>query len=268
MTVDVRIERMETSFIIRILYPLITMMPPAMINSVKRIGSVAVLVLFGIGLMGQRQVPAGGPWEDEKFFDAGYSVGVNIMTFKVNASDQFTATDSLYPSMGEALPGISIHLALNFRLNQFFDIRLLPGLSFGQRNVNYSTTSLVDTIFSPQKVESNFIEVPLQLRYGWRMQNIKPYIIGGINYRYDFYAQDKYRIERPVYLRLNKPDIYYEAGAGVGFYLNSIRLSVELKMSNGLKDVLAHDPHPENPGYCNSIESLKSRMWVLSLHFE
>ena len=244
------------------------MMPPAMKNSLKRIGSVAVMILFGMGLAGQREVPVNGPWEDEKFFNAGYSLGFNAMSFRINPSDQFTAVDSLYPSGVSVFPGINIHLVLNFRINQFFDIRLLPGISFGQRNLNFSSDSPVDTVFSPQKIESSFIEVPLLVRYGWRMQNIKPYLIGGVNYRYDFYAQDRYRIERPVYLRLNKPDIYYEAGAGVGFYLKSIRLSLELKMSNGIKDVLAHDPHPEYPEYTNSIASLKSRMWVFSIHFE
>jgi hypothetical protein len=244
------------------------MIPPVMRNIMKRVEFAAMMMLFGLVLTGQNKVPVNGPWEDEKFFNAGYTLGLNAMSFRITTPDIYTGTDSLRPDMGGVLPGINIHLALTFRLNQFFDIRLLPGMSFGQRNITYSTSVPVDTLFSPQKIESSFIEVPLQIRYGWRMQNIKPYIIGGINYRYDFYAQDEYRIERPVYLRLNKPDIYYEAGAGVGFYLNSIRLSVELKMSNGLKDMLAHDPHPEYPEYSSAIESLKSRMWVLSLHFE
>jgi hypothetical protein len=170
-------------------------MPPAMRNSLKRIGSVAVMMLYGLGLAGQREVPVNGPWEDEKFFNAGYSLGFNAMTFKINPSDQFRAVDSLYPSGVSVFPGINIHLALNFRINQFFDIRLLPGISFGQRNLNFSSDSAVDTVFSPQKLESSFIEVPLLLRYGWRMQNIKPYLIGGVNYRYDFYAQDRYRMK-------------------------------------------------------------------------
>jgi hypothetical protein len=243
-------------------------MPQVVRKSIKKPVLAIVLLLYGLGLAGQREVPVNGPWEDEKFFNTGYSLGFNVMTFKINPSDQFTAVDSLYPSGVSVFPGINIHLALNFRLNQFFDIRLLPGISFGQRNLNFSSSSAVDTVFSPQKIESSFIEVPLLVRYGWRMQNIKPYIIGGVSYRYDFYAQDRYRIERPVYLRLNKPDIYYEAGAGVGFFLKSIRLSLEIKMSNGIQDVLAHDPHPEFPEYTNSIASLKSRMWVFSLHFE
>lgn len=243
-------------------------MPQVVRKSIKKIVLATVLLLYGLGLAGQREVPVNGPWEDEKFFNAGYSLGFNVMTFKINPSDQFTAVDSLYPSGVSVFPGINIHLALNFRINQFFDIRLLPGISFGQRNLNFSSSSAVDTVFSPQKIESSFIEVPLLVRYGWRMQNIKPYIIGGVSYRYDFYAQERYRIERPVYLRLNKPDIYYEAGAGVGFYMKSVRLSLEIKMSNGIQDVLAHDPHPEYPEYTNSIASLKSRMWVFSLHFE
>lgn len=237
-------------------------------GKMKRILFAAVFMLAGLGLSGQNQIPSDGPWEDEKFFSAGYTLGLNIMTFGIDPSDQFTATDSVYPSMGSVFPGLNIHLALNFRLNQFFDIRFLPGISFGQRNVNYLSERIHDTVFSPQKLESSFIELPLQLRYGWRMQNFKPYIIGGINYRYDFYAQEKYRLERPVYLRLNKPDLYYEAGAGVGFFLGELRLAVDLKMSNGLTDVLVHDPHPEYPEYCNTIEKIKSRIWVLSLHFE
>ncbi len=240
----------------------------AMNTCLKTVCLAMVLMLFGPGVSGQNQIPFNGPWEDEKFFNAGYALGFNVMTFDIDPSEQFTLTDSVYPARVSFSPGLNIHLSLNFRLNQFFDIRLLPGISFGQRNVKYSSDRVHDTLFTPQKVESSFIEVPLQLKYGWRMQNVKPYIIGGINYRYDFYAQKKYRLERPVYLRLNKPDLYYEAGAGVGFYLSAIRFALELKMSNGIADVLAHDPHPDHPEYCNTIEKLKSRIWVLSLHFE
>jgi len=55
---------------------------------------------------------------------------------------------------------------------------------------------------------------------------------------------------------------------GSVFYLSEIRFALELKMSNGIADILAHDPHPDYPEYCNTIEKLKSRIWVLSLHFE
>jgi len=236
--------------------------------SIKRLSLTTSILLIGLSLSGQGPDAGYEPWEDENFFNIGYSLGLNAMTFRIDPSDQFTALDSLYPGKGNPYPGINIHLAINFRLNQFFDIRLLPGLSFGQRDITYESDKLNDTLFTPQKLESSFIEVPILLKYGWRMRNIKPYIIGGLNYRYDFYAQEDYRLERPVYLRLNRPDLYYEMGTGIEFFLTNIKFSVELKLSNGTVDILAHDPHPDYPQYCNAIETLKSRMWVLSFHFE
>ena len=120
-------------------------------TSLKRVSLAAVVILFGLGVSGQNQIPLNGPWEDEKFFNAGYTIGFNVMTFGINPSEQFTLTDSVYPARGSVSPGLNIHLALNFRLNQFFDIRLLPGISFGQRNVKYSSDRVHDTLFTPQK---------------------------------------------------------------------------------------------------------------------
>ncbi len=229
---------------------------------------IAVMMFITLHLPGQGQIRPVVPWEDEKFFSAGYTLGFNLSSFMVTPSEQHTLIDSLYPSAGALQPGVNIHLALNFRLNQFFDVRLLPGISFSQRNIDYLSTRVHHIALSPQKTESALIELPLQVRYGWRMQNTKPYIVGGVNYRYDFYAQKKYRIERPVYIRLNRPDLCYEAGAGVGFYLSGIKLSVEMKMSNGLLELHARDPHPEYPGYSNTVEKIRSRSWILSFHFE
>ena len=228
-----------------------------------------LLMLVTLSAGGQDQTGQAGPWEDEKFFNMGYSLGLNVMSFIITPSEEFQASDSLYPSKGSPYPGINIHFAANFRLNQFFDIRFLPGVSFGQRVINFDSHSITDTVsYGPQKLESNFIELPLLLRYGWRMQDIKPYVIGGLNYRYDFYAKDEYRLERPVYLRLDRPDFYYELGMGIDFFLTHIKISAELKMSTGIGDVLVHEPHPDYPQYCNAIEKLNSRIWVLSFHFE
>jgi hypothetical protein len=69
-------------------------------------------------------------------------------------------------------------------------------------------------------------------------------------------------------MRLKRADLYYEIGAGIDFYLPYFKLTIEAKMSNGLFDVLVHDPDDRNPEYVNSIQSMRSQMWVLSFHFE
>ena len=67
---------------------------------------------------------------------------------------------------------------------------------------------------------------------------------------------------------LTEPDLYYEVGAGLDFYLPYFKLSVELKMSNGMRDVLVKDSCSGTPGICNAIEKMKSQIWVISFHFE
>ena len=75
------------------------------------------------------------------------------------------------------------------------------------------------------------------------------------------------RIRRSIY-RLKRPDLYYEMGAGMDFYLTYFKLSVELKMSNGFSDVIGKEAAPGHPEYYNAIEKMKSQIWVLSFHFE
>jgi hypothetical protein len=100
------------------------------------------------------------------------------------------------------------------------------------------------------------------------MNNVRPYVITGINYRYDLAAKKDFDTEKPIYIRIKKPDLYYEAGAGLDFYLPYFKFSVELKMSNGLTDVLVHETAPGHPEFEKAIDRMKSQIWVLSFHFE
>jgi hypothetical protein len=93
-------------------------------------------------------------------------------------------------------------------------------------------------------------------------------VVSGLNFRYDLAAKKEYDEEKPVYLRLKKPDLYYEVGAGLDFYLIYFKLSVELKMSNGLFNVLVEEPAAGQARYPNAIEKMKSQMWIIAFHFE
>jgi hypothetical protein len=84
----------------------------------------------------------------------------------------------------------------------------------------------------------------------------------------DLAGRKEYDEEEPIYLRLQRSDLYWEAGAGMDFYLPYFKLSIELKMSNGFRDVLVHEPAAGYPQYVSAIEKMKSQIWVLSFHFE
>jgi hypothetical protein len=225
------------------------------------------LILLPLLVSAQKQKPKNESWYDDRPLHFGFSVGFNTMDFNITPSLPNMQTDSLYPSVSILNPGINIQIVTNYRPGRYFDIRFLPGVSFGQRTIRFYKNREIEN--TDQRLESSFLEFPFLLKYkGSRLNNVRPYVVGGLNYRYDLAGKKEYEEGKPIYLRLKRSDLYYEFGAGMDFYLPYFKLSVEIKMSNGLRDILVHDPHPTHPEYSNSIEKMKSQIWILAFHFE
>jgi hypothetical protein len=227
----------------------------------------AIILLSNLNLYGQKQKPKNESWYDDKPLHFGFSLGFNTMDFNITPSQQYYQNDSLYPEVSKLNPGINIQIITDMRVSDHLDVRFLPGVSFGQRVIRFYRSRVL--VNEQQKLESSFLEFPLMLKYkGNRMNNVRPYVIGGLNYRYDLAGKKEFDDAKPIYLRIKRPDIYYELGAGLDFYLTYFKLSVELKMSNGLRDVLIKEAAPGHPQYYNAIEKIKSQIWVLAFHFE
>lgn len=226
---------------------------------------------LGISASAQKQKPKNESWYDEKLLHFGFSLGFNTMDFNITPSQAFLDSTGLYPEVSILNPGINIQIVTDLRPAKYMDVRFLPGVSFGQRVVRYyKDKELFD---ARQRLESSFLEFPLLLKFkGERLNNVRPYIITGLNYRYDLAAKKDYEEQdgntEPVYLRLKRPDLYYEFGTGMDFYLTYFKLSVELKMSNGFRDIIIDSPPPKHPEFRNAIEKMKSQIWVLAFHFE
>ena len=100
------------------------------------------------------------------------------------------------------------------------------------------------------------------------MNNYRPYLVGGINLRYDMAARKDYEDGGP-YIRLHPMDFYVEFGVGIDIFLQYFKFSPELKVSAGFRDVLVHDPAGAgNSGYANSIKRLNSYVVMLCFYFE
>jgi len=242
----------------------------------RRTLNTALLLIFlviNLNLSGQKQKPKNESWYDEKPLHFGFSLGFNTMDFDITPSQSYLEVDSLYPEVSLLNPGINIQIVTNFHIARYFDIRFLPGVSFGQRVVRYYKVdeNNMDAVLynDQQRLESSFLEFPLLLKFkGERLNNVRPYVIGGLNYRYDLAGKKEFDDEKPIYIRLKRPDLYYELGAGMDFYLTYFKLSVELKMSNGIRNILVNDPYQGHPEYLNAIDKMKSQIWVLAFHFE
>lgn len=225
------------------------------------------LFLIPYTLSGQKAKPMNRSWYDEKMLHFGFSIGFNTMDFNITPSQDYLETDSLYPEVTRLNPGINIQIVTDLHPSRYIDIRFLPGVSFGQRNVRYYKEQVIYN--QQQRVESSFMEFPLLIKYkGDRLNNVRPYVVGGLNYRYDLAGKKEFDEERPVYIRLKRSDLYFETGAGLDFYLPYFKFSVEIKMSNGLRNILVDDAAPGHLQFRYAIEKMRSQIWILAFHFE
>ena len=164
--------------------------------------------------------------------------------------------------------GFTIGIVSNLRMGEYFDLRFVPSLAFGERDLKYKIYSNPqDTIDMKKPIPSYLVELPLHIKYkALRIQNSRIYIIGGIKYTLDLaqYSRKAEDTDDDKKVKLDKNDLMAEAGVGCDFYTAYFKLGIELKMSYGFNNIIVQ----EHNLLTNSIESLKSKMFQLSFTFE
>jgi len=191
------------------------------------------------------------------------------MDFKLTPSMNTFGTDSaiLIPEINNISPGFHVSVIADLRLNEYFNLRFLPGISLGQRTILFYNQD--KTIDSEMKIESTYIDLPLSIKYkATRINNSRPYLIGGINVRNDMARNKDFNEDEKIYIKLKSFDIYAELGVGIDFYLAYFKFSTEIKYSVGTFNNVSSEAAEEAPQYANAIDKLNSRMFMISLHFE
>ena len=203
---------------------------------------------------------------DMKPFHFGYTIGFNTMDFGIYPSEKALQNDT-FPELNKLAPGIDVGIVTNFRLSEYWDFRFLPGISLGQRNLLYYNSD--DEAFVEMILGSTYINLPFLIRYeAKRQNNFRPFLIGGVNFRWDMAKNKDFNADKGIYVKLKPFDVYAEAGFGVDFYLPYFKLTTEIKYSVGNLNILSPDKDDTYPGYVESIDKLKSRMFTISFHFE
>ena len=201
---------------------------------------------------------------DEKAIHFGFCLGLNVMDFTVSHSYNNYRTDSLLASVTNLSMGFHIQAVSAARLTDNLELRFLPGVAFGQRALSFYRD---DQIYKkPQALESSYIELPWLLKYkSKRINNYRGFLVGGLNPRFDL--AKTYKEEDDVYMDLKLNDLCYELGGGFDFYFPYFKLSIELRGSWGMFNVLNRrtTPHPE---FQNAIEKLRSSMYMISIYIE
>ena len=130
----------------------------------------------------------------------------------------------------------------NFRLGRNLDFRIIPTLSLAERRIFYSLNDNTVTTNENKKIESTFIELPLNLKYkSSRYNNGRAYVVTGLKYSLDLASQRKIDDEGQEIVKIKQHDISYEIGLGLDFYLPYFKFSPELKANFGLPNLVVND---------------------------
>jgi len=207
------------------------------------------------------------PAFDHKRVHFGFLIGINALDFHIYNTGVRTDENGNIARFGEIQhlnPGINLGIVTDLRLMDHLNLRCLPGVGFGQRDITFIDET-GNIIGDPLKIKSTFIEMPILAKYSAnRLKNVKPYVIAGTTPRFDL-AKDK-----QDHILLRSLDAYVDAGAGFDFYLPYFRFSIEIRGSIGLSNI--YDDTPSNEiediPYQQAIKRLKSRMICLTFYFE
>lgn len=210
---------------------------------------------------------------DQKQLHFGFTIGLNTSDFYIRNSDTFFDTafiKEVYSIENKQQPGFHLGPISNLRLGKYFDLRFLINLTFTQRDLYYTIlkeNSEGEPYFDTHTmaISSTFLEFPLLLKYkSKRINNYRFYVIGGLNPKMDLAAKKKIPEDKMPMIKLSQPDLYGEFGMGLDIYLPYFKLSPELKMGVGMNNMLVED----GTEYTGAIKYLKSKIFMLSFHFE
>ncbi len=241
------------------------------------------LLLLTFGAYGQVERPRNLTAFDLKRIHFGFTVGVNAMDVGFIRNYDYTSEiegqEFRYADLSHPLPGFQVSIVSDLRLNENWNLRFLPGISFGSREIyfyEYNNGVVGDpvelpNVDNPVPLGPAFLDFPLQFKYrSLRVNNYRPYLVGGLNFRYDMSAKRPgvYDSESNEYMKFKRGDLYLEFGFGVDTYLRYFKFAPEIKLAVGLMNIIDPNGRTGHPDFAGSIENARSYIIMLNFHFE
>ncbi|MEN8230248.1 MAG: porin family protein [Bacteroidota bacterium] len=243
----------------------------------KKASLFILILLISVNGISQEERPRNLTAFDLKRIHFGFTVGFNAMD--VGFVRNYEAADFIYADVSHLLPGFQVSIVSDLRLNKNWNLRFLPGISFGSREIHYyeyagpqqgDPVEIADAD-NPVALGPSFLDFPLHFKYrSDRVNNYRPYLVGGLNFRYDMSAKKpgKYDEESNEHMKFVRGDIYFEFGFGVDTYLRYFKFAPEIKLAVGLMNMIDPNPSMQYPQFAESIDRATSYILMLNFHFE
>ncbi|MBK6526559.1 MAG: PorT family protein [Crocinitomicaceae bacterium] len=228
-----------------------------------------LIIILTLNVLGHHAIAQNGknyPEFDRKHFHFGFALGVNTADFHYTLRADSLIQDSLTGITIKKQPGFNLGIISSWNIHETLSMRFVPSLSFQERLFQYSYVNKGVQKVKENRLESTTLDFPIMLKLRTkRLTNFAAYAITGFQYSLDLASQkDVDQTQGEPIVKIKQHDFSYQVGGGFDFWMPYFKFAIELKLSNGIKNVVIQD----NTFFMDPLSSLKTKVWWFSITFE
>lgn len=224
---------------------------------------------------------------DQQKFSWGFYLNGNMLDYHtvLNATYGMNGNKNLVTAKESISFGAG--LIAKFRLNDYLDVRVEPGLQFAQRQLTFNTQSndfykdgsLTNPPFIPialtendkvREIKSTLVDIPVLLElHGERWYNSRPYVAAGVNYIVNLQSNsDSEDDNLQQVFRSTTHNFAWSAEMGVQLYFNKFKLTPAIRGTFFMNNEIVADNATTPPYWTAAVSTLQTRAIMFVLKFE
>jgi hypothetical protein len=233
----------------------------------KRIFIFVFFLLASIAFFAQTERIEYIPTFDKKLIHYGFYLGINQNDFKLNLRESDIQNANITVDVSG---GFNVGFIVDLRLHKNLNLRLEPGLMSNTKRLLFNHLKNSPTpMDSVREVGSTYLHIPLLFKFSTdRYKNIRPYVLGGVSYDYNFSSNEKNQEDNSAgQFRMKTHNFMYEVGVGVDFYLYYFKFSPSIRGVFAINNEVRYDDDP-NSRWTAPINFMGTRGVFLNFAFE
>lgn len=224
---------------------------------------------------------------DQQKFSWGFYLNGNILDYRIVLNPRYGMNENQNLVSSKSSTSFGAGLIAKFRLNDYLDVRVEPGLQFAQRQLIFNTQgndiyqngTLTNPPFTPifltekdrvREIKSTLVDIPVLLElHGERWYNSRPYIAAGVNYIVNLQSNsDSEDDNQQQVFRSTTHNFAWSAEMGIQFYFNKFKLTPAVRGTFFMNNEMVADNAATPPYWSAAVSTLQTRAVMFVLKFE
>ena len=223
---------------------------------------IVSLTSFGVWAQPGRNYPQ----FDRRRVHFGFALGVNTADLRTTQVLGAYNGDTIVNISINKQPGFNLGIVSSLDFHETFHLRFVPSLSFQEREFKYLKLNGDLRSTESIRLESTNLDFPLMLKLRTkRINNFAAYGLVGLQYSLDLASQSDVATQPgDLIMKMKQHDFSTQFGGGFDFFMAYYKFAIELKISNGFRDLLIQ----EQTFFTSPLTSIKTKVWWFSITFE